>query len=69
MKCILSVRRYTNTLESDKHNACSQGMQDYLLNSFKLLSDNEQTRSPGLVDINALWRFFTANMWSKTISI
>lgn len=36
-------------------------MRDYLLSSFKTLTQN----GGGTADINALWRFFTANMWCE----
>lgn len=46
------------------YESLSQFMRGYLLNSFKLLSAHKNTPPPGL-DINALWRFFTANMWNE----
>ncbi|GGI80145.1 asparagine synthase (glutamine-hydrolyzing) [Legionella impletisoli] len=50
------------------YSSISQSMRDYLFNSFNILLQN-RTHTPATGgDINALWRFFTANMWQETIN-
>lgn len=47
----------------------SQSMRDYLRQSYNLLHNHHQnpiTPATG-GDINALWRFFTANIWYQTV--
>ncbi len=50
------------------YQALSPWMRDYLNNSFKILSEHKYTSPSGPGDINALWRFFTANMWHESRS-
>jgi len=50
------------------YQSLSSGMRDYLNNSFKLLSEHKHSSPEGAGDINALWRFFTANMWQESVA-
>lgn len=45
----------------------SSWMRDYLNKSFKILSDHKHSSPSAAGDINALWRFFTANMWLESM--
>ena len=61
------LKKYFNDC-NPLYNELSLSMQQYLSNSFKILTETTDLTPASGGDINALWRFFTANMWYESIA-